>query len=456
MLIAHTLSWYKRREVQEALVEHARDREIAVRYGDSFGKRPDVLLFPADVLEHAKQRATSFHASEERWVNPIQIVTGMNRSGLDKIRSGWDLVLDIDCAIFEYSRIAAHFTIEALKHHGITGISCKFSGNKGFHIGVPFEAFPETINGTLTKDMFPEAPRRIAAYIKHLIARPVADGILKFEGGDFSNIVSRTGLAARDITQSIDDGPVLNAEPFLVIDTILIAPRHLYRMPYSLHEKSGLVSLPIAPEAVLSFERDMASTETAKVTRGFLVRDVPFGEAGRLVMQAFDFSPSLPEDPKQVRVFEDDGLLIPETCFPPCIKSMLAGMEDGKKRALFVLLNFLRVCNWPNDKIEAELRAWNLRNREPLRDTILLGHIKYHLSRKEKVLPPNCDNELYYGAHHSCKEELRHQGVKNPVQFAKRAARSLQERPKRLKAKKDDDYHDAGKTPEGASEANSE
>ena len=39
----------------------------------------------------------------------------------------------------------------------------------------------------------------------------------------------------------------LDVEKFLEIDTVLISSRHLYRMPYSLHEKSGLVSLPINP-----------------------------------------------------------------------------------------------------------------------------------------------------------------------------------------------------------------
>ena len=81
---------------------------------------------------------TSFHASEELWKNPLQIDTSMKRHELDALRSGWDLIIDIDCTVFDYSKIAADLVIKALKFHKVKSISCKFSGNKGFHIGVPF------------------------------------------------------------------------------------------------------------------------------------------------------------------------------------------------------------------------------------------------------------------------------------------------------------------------------
>ena len=56
---------YKRKEIQEAIVDDARDKEVAIKFGDGgFGKRPDVIRYPQDVMELAKQGATSFHASE--------------------------------------------------------------------------------------------------------------------------------------------------------------------------------------------------------------------------------------------------------------------------------------------------------------------------------------------------------------------------------------------------------
>ena len=69
--ISKTLMYYKREDIRKAIVEGAKDKEIVARFNDKFGKRPDTLQYPNDVLELAKQRATSFHASEELWRNPL-------------------------------------------------------------------------------------------------------------------------------------------------------------------------------------------------------------------------------------------------------------------------------------------------------------------------------------------------------------------------------------------------
>ena len=58
MDIGTPLRHYKRPDIQKAMVEAAKDREVAIRYGDKgFGKRPDTLSYPKDVIEFAKQRA---------------------------------------------------------------------------------------------------------------------------------------------------------------------------------------------------------------------------------------------------------------------------------------------------------------------------------------------------------------------------------------------------------------
>ena len=156
-----SLSHYKRSDVQEEMLANARDREVAVKFNDNFGKRPDVLRHASDILEMAKQGATSFHASEELWKNPLQLDTSMRRQELDSLRIGWDLVIDIDCAVFDYSKIAADLVIKALKFHKVKSVSCKFSGNRGFHIGVPFEAFPENVENGDIKNIFPDAQKRL-------------------------------------------------------------------------------------------------------------------------------------------------------------------------------------------------------------------------------------------------------------------------------------------------------
>ncbi|MEK6899766.1 MAG: hypothetical protein AABX05_01450, partial [Nanoarchaeota archaeon] len=121
------LRFYKRKDIQEAMIAHAKDKEIGVRYTDSFGKRPDILTYPAEILELALRGVTSFHASEELWENPMYIDSNKSRKELDELRSGWDLVLDIDCKIFEYSRICAQLVIEFLRYCEVKDLSCKFS-----------------------------------------------------------------------------------------------------------------------------------------------------------------------------------------------------------------------------------------------------------------------------------------------------------------------------------------
>ena len=59
-------SYYSRKEVQEAIYNFCKNRETVPRYLEGFGKRPDVLDYPTDILALVKKGATSFHCSEER------------------------------------------------------------------------------------------------------------------------------------------------------------------------------------------------------------------------------------------------------------------------------------------------------------------------------------------------------------------------------------------------------
>ena len=126
--MANLIAYYSRKDIQKELVKIAKNREISVMYSkDSFGKRPDVLLYENDVLELAKSGATSFHASEERWNDPLRLKSGMLQRQLDDLRIGWDLVLDIDCKFIEYSKQAAILLVEALKFNDIKNKPVLFS-----------------------------------------------------------------------------------------------------------------------------------------------------------------------------------------------------------------------------------------------------------------------------------------------------------------------------------------
>ncbi len=210
--ISTILKHYKRKEIQEAIVAAAKDREVAVKFGEKgFGKRPDVLKYPSDVIEFAKQGATSFHCSEERWINPLQIGTNLRKQEMDKLRIGWDLVLDIDCPNWTLAKITAHLIIKSLKDHGISSISAKFSGNKGFHIGVPFESMPANVRNSETREIFPDGPRGIAAYLIDYISKNYTkvteNSVVEFGNGELklplSKIISVTGKTFSDVTNRI-------------------------------------------------------------------------------------------------------------------------------------------------------------------------------------------------------------------------------------------------------------
>jgi len=416
--LGEALRYYKRKDIQKAILESSKDREVVAQIKSGFSKRPDVLTYESDILEQVKQGATSFHVSEEIWKNPLQLEPTLSRKDLDNIRIGWDLVLDIDCKWLEYSQIAADLLIKAIKHHGVNSVSCKFSGNHGFHIAVPFKSFPEKVHDQLTKDQFPEGPRKIAAYLRDMIKEHLSKEILKLDNG-IENIIKKTGKKFNELIKNREFDPF----KLLEIDTILIASRHLYRIPYSFNEKSGLISIPINPDKVLNFNKIIAKPTNVRISKfKFLDKNkITKNESKKLIVEAFDYEERIDEIKQKTGFkYEDIKEALPEQFFPPCIKEILKGLDDGKKRALFVLVNFLTSVGWGYDKIENRLREWNKKNKEPLREVYLIGQLRYHKQHKKKVLPPNCSNKMYYKDFHVCKPDELCNKIKNPVNYSRR------------------------------------
>ncbi len=426
------LSYYKRKDVQNAILSFALDKEIGVLFPQNqFGRRPEILVYSGDVLEFAKQGATSFHCSEELWHNPLQIKTGMRKNELDILRKGWDLILDIDCKILEYSQIAGDLLVKAIKSKGITSVTAKFSGNHGFHIAVPFETFPENIRTNevaQTKCYFPDGVRIIAAYLKEMIKEPLANAILAKE--DISIISEKT---QKPFEELVEDGGLFNPFAFLEIDSVLISSRHLYRMPYSLNEKSGLVSIPVDPAKILEFNKEDAKIENVIVGKfPFLDRtQVQDNEALHLFDSAIGWGSTKKEHAelneqflKQEKASKHVDIVltesIPQDLFPPCMKQGLQGIIDGKKRFLFALMNFLSKAGWSQDQIAEKVDEWNKKNPEALRETIIQTQVRYHGQRKEKMLPPNCRS--FYQDLRVCKPDGLCDRIKNPVNYSLRRA----------------------------------
>jgi len=496
------LSYYSRGDVRKAIYEFSKNRECVPRYFEGFGKRPDSFQYDSDILSYAKKGATSFHCSEEIWQDPLELSTELREEEIKKLRVGWDLLIDIDCKYIEYSKKAAIAIIQALKVNGVDNVGIKFSGGKGFHIIVPFKAFPEEMSGKKTQDMFPEWPRLICNYLKEqsreflekdLYSSEDMSVLSKLKKGircerckgmsekaELINFLcSRCKTKMENLTTSfqkkrkircpncqiemteIERIPLYqckncqldsrkNPENFneaferidvfdvLGLDVILVSPRHLFRMPYSLHEKTALASVVLDKDKITGFDM-IRDADPLKVQPINFMPNSKAGEAKDLLRKSVEFKPiekqkTLEEikNPKQDKAINSIGNkkfnditiknLTPDL-YPPTITKILAGMKsDGRKRALFILLSFFKSLKLSDEELESQINAWNAKNSEPLKTGYIKSQIVWYSRLKQARLPPNFD-KMYYKdiGFPPTPEEI---AVKNPVSWVIKKAMS--------------------------------
>lgn len=390
------IKYYSRSDIKKAILAVCKNREVAFKLGDKgFGRRPDVLQFENDIVELAQQGATSFHISEELWSNPLHLKTGMSKKELDSLRIGWDLVLDLDGVDFELAKIAAEIIIEALDYYEIYNPSIKFSGNKGLHIALPYNSFPKKVNDVEIRLMFPELSRYIANFIKNMIKDHLSQRIL--DKYSLNEIESTFNIKKDEYYKS----NVFNPFSLIDIDSVLISSRHMFRAPYSVNEKSGLASIPLSKNELKTFNKKQAILDDIEVKNQFLnPEEFKENEAKHLFIQALDWQAKLKTQETERPLYiksQQDTIKISDKFFPECIKKILAGIKtDGRKRALFVLITFLRKSNYLFEDIEPLLLDWNKRNYQPLPEPYIKTQLSWHKRQKQDIMPPNCDNEAYY------------------------------------------------------------
>ena len=482
-----TQLYYSQPEIQKAIFEFSKNREISPRYFEGFGKRPDAFQYPNEIFALAQKGATSFHCSEELWEDPLKIETGMSEQELNEIRIGWDLLIDIDCKWFDYSKKAAEAVVKVFNDHGINNIGVKFSGGKGFHILLPWNAIPRVIGNELSKNMFPELPRKLITYIRFKAEQEMIKILPKDFYEQFKDVKIKKGIkcnSCREIAEVYefvnhfcpkckrrelrriteqdkqskkqykcpDCRVAFKAEKtdkiyeckncnissknkpgnfsteieidlfeVLGLDLILVSPRHLFRMPYSLHEKTALASVVISPDKVSDFEMKDANAMKAKI-RNFSPK-AKEGEAKELIREALDWTKNneiksgISKEKIQGKYanFKPIKLVgVSENQFPPCINKILKGMVDGKKRALFVLINFFRSIGLDKDDMEKKILDWNQKNNPPLKQGYITSQLTWSYKRKP-LMPPNCRE--YYQGMAVCVPDHLCNTVKNPVNY---------------------------------------
>lgn len=474
--------YYSRKEVQKELLRLSAGREVQAWFGEIRGKRPEIVNFEGDIKDLVKQGMTSFHVSEERWKDPLILESGLTKKQLDEQRVGWDCILDLDSKNLEFSMMTGELLIDALKFNDIKNYSLKFSGNHGYHIGIPFEAFPKEVNNVNIKNYFPDGVRVISEYLKDMIKEFLTAKILsKYKAEDAAKSV---GKNVKDITEKIckkcgiqanesleskcnnrncltsfsgkadfcpqcklkdisiktiiicpsckvsdinnfNDGKFV---PFKVvdIDSVLISSRHLFRCSYSVNEKSGFVSIPI--KNLKEFNIEDAKIENVKVNLKFLdTESAVKDEAKNLLIQAFDWAKKTKfiDETKLEKNFEVPKVAIKSDYFPPCVLKLMSGVkDDGRKRAIFVLVNFLQNMGWSLDDIEKFLIEWNKKNYEPLREGYLKAQVSWFRRQNKIVPPPNCENPSYYKTMGVKCEDNICNICKNPVNYVFRRLRN--------------------------------
>ena len=486
--------YYSKPEVQSYLLKFGEGREVVPSYmGEAYGKRPDVLQYPSDVMGAVNKGATSFHCSEELWSDPLGIDSEMSLRELGDLRVGWDLLIDIDSPYLDYSRIAARLILEELEEQGVKNYGIKFSGSKGFHLIVPWKAFPKSLgegDEENASDMFPEWPRAICEYILFKIRPKYNEEVSKMEV-NFEALKERTNLSKEDVMTIVDketgesakEGKIailvcpvcdmrierpnmkitnrklkcpqdtcagvldlielkdyfyieggassfdkfsdepgrgnvlltkeartedfkedfkqeISGEKMASLDLVLVASRHLFRMPYSLHEKTGMASVVLTKEDIENFNPRMADPLTARV-RDFMPECEP--EEGRVLLEraiAWKKIKSEMEGVEEKKKYSDykpiDMKGVTESMFPAPIKKLLKGVGDGKKRGLFILLTFLKSTGFEGEKIVEIVQEWNKRNEQPLKEGYVRSQISWHMKQKKQILPPNYSNDNFY------------------------------------------------------------
>ena len=500
-----TMIYYSQPEIKKAIYEFALNRETVPRYYEGFGKRPDSLQFQNDMVEQVKRGATSFHCSEEHWSDPLEIVTEMNRKQFDELRTGWDLLLDIDSPYLEYSKLYSKLLIEALEFHGLKNVGVKFSGSKGFHIIVPWKAFPQEVYNQKTKDMFPEWPRIICEYLDSIIKPKLTEKI--FQEQSLKELAERTGKEESDLVinecrscnreatiknqvtwvcescrdignvvrigknrtpkcpndhcrkemEQIDSKEILfceycnfnsntnpemftksrqRTEKLIEADLILVAPRHLFRMPYSLHEKTALASITLDKHKIEDFQITDAKPFKFEVKEYYPI-PLP-DEAKDLLLQALDWdeqrqqqeqsmqekkeeaATNLPTDNKKKQTGEFKKVTIEDPkpeIYPPQIKLLMEGVkQDGRKRALMILISFFKSLGVPDIEIEKRMLEWNDKNYNPIKKGYILSQLSWYKRHPDR-LPPNFSNGIYKDLGVDKPDKLAME-TKNPVSYA--------------------------------------
>jgi len=92
-------------------------------------------------------------------------------------------------------------------------------------------------------------------------------------------------------------------------------------------------------------------------------------------------------------------------------------LAEGRKRSVFILINFLSSMKWSYEEIERLILEWNRKNKPPLPESYIRGQLRYFKQKGKALPPPNCLNEAYYLSFGVCKPDSTCRQIKNPASY---------------------------------------
>ncbi|MBR9704273.1 hypothetical protein GOV12_02590, partial [Candidatus Pacearchaeota archaeon] len=196
------------------------------RNRNKFSPHPGDKIFPVDglreVYKKLKPGMFNYHRPEQMTLKKKKANINRIKKVLDwfsnygqvsedkeskKIISNYKKLFNSDISVVEIRKLVKGkkekvYDVSVEKTESFFGndypILLHNSGSKGFHIIIPWNAFPKEIYGEKTKDMFPEWPRMICEYLSDVIKNKLSEKIL--EDISLKDIAKRTGKSQDDLS----------------------------------------------------------------------------------------------------------------------------------------------------------------------------------------------------------------------------------------------------------------
>ena len=236
--------------VADRMLPFLRGRRVAI---EQRFKGSSQIVYRRHLGGHERDAWIQIHDADEVKDWAFQYAEGFHANIRSEDRGAW-FVIDIDSRNLplDMGRLAARHAVNVLSEQGLAP-QIKFSGSNGFHL---MWDVPEL--GTLSDDKLWETERAVvravACEVERRLATDSAADPIRRAVGD-GNPTIATGSADRENSNA------------LLFDEYILKDNANFRVPFSIHPKTGLVATPLTADQLANFETEQAVPETVAARR---------------------------------------------------------------------------------------------------------------------------------------------------------------------------------------------